>query len=91
MELENSREDTLVKRSSDSGIQVLSPLMVEDLFPVVPLQEIPPQEAEVDAEGNGVDPADFMAAPEDQPEYPPVIIIDSDDDEEDAEEEVEKQ
>ncbi|GMN67350.1 hypothetical protein TIFTF001_036406 [Ficus carica] len=34
---------------------------------------------------------DFMAAPEDQPEHPPVIIIDSDDDEEDTEEEVEEQ
>ncbi|GMN22333.1 hypothetical protein TIFTF001_043495 [Ficus carica] len=67
------------------------PLILEDPIPAVPLQEIPPQEAEADAEGNEVDPADFMAAPEDQPEHPPVIIIDSDDDEEDVEEEVEEQ
>ncbi|GMN28867.1 hypothetical protein TIFTF001_050569, partial [Ficus carica] len=54
------------------------------------IQEIPPQEAEADAEGNGVDLADFMAAPEDQPEHPPVIIIDSDEDEDDVEEEIEE-
>ncbi|GMN20303.1 hypothetical protein TIFTF001_043058 [Ficus carica] len=58
----------------------------EDPIPVVPLQEILPQEVEADAEGNEVDPADFMATPEDQPEHPLVIIIDSDDDEEDVEE-----
>ncbi|GMN75011.1 hypothetical protein TIFTF001_053969 [Ficus carica] len=33
-----------------------------------------------------LDPANFMATPEDQPEDPLVIIIDSDDDEEDIEE-----
>ncbi|GMN58763.1 hypothetical protein TIFTF001_027849 [Ficus carica] len=67
------------------------PFLLEDPIPAVPLQEIPPQEAEADAEGNEVDPANFMAAPEDQPEHPSVIIIDSDDDEEDVEEEVEEQ
>ncbi|GMN54027.1 hypothetical protein TIFTF001_023159 [Ficus carica] len=63
----------------------------EDPILVVPLQEIPLQEAEVDAEGNEMDLIDFMAAPEDQPEHPPIIIIDSDDDEEDVEDEVEEQ
>ncbi|GMN59388.1 hypothetical protein TIFTF001_028467 [Ficus carica] len=67
------------------------PFLPEDPIPVVPLQEILLQEAEADAEGNEVDPTDFMAAPEDQPEHPPVIIIDSDDDEEDVEEEIEEQ
>ncbi|GMN20109.1 hypothetical protein TIFTF001_050988, partial [Ficus carica] len=52
------------------------PFLPKDPIPVVPLQEIPQQEAEADAEGNDVDPADFMAALEDQPEHPPVIIID---------------
>ncbi|GMN18990.1 hypothetical protein TIFTF001_042795 [Ficus carica] len=65
-------------------------LMLENPIPAVPLQEIPPQDAEADAEGNGVDLADFIAAPEDQTEHPPVIIIDSDEDEEDVEEEIEE-
>ena len=63
------------------------PLLPEDLIPAVPLQEIPPQEAEADVDGNEVDLVDFMPVPENQPVYPPEIIIVSDDDEEDVEEE----
>ena len=64
--------------------------MAEDLIPTIPLQEIPPEEAEADAEENEVDPIDFLANPEGQPEHPPIIIIISDD-EEDVEEEVEEE
>ncbi|GMN64290.1 hypothetical protein TIFTF001_033357 [Ficus carica] len=65
------------------------PLFPEDLIPAVPLQEIPPQEAEANVDADDLDPADFVAAPDDQPEDPPVIVIDSDDDdEEDVEEEL---
>ncbi|GMN65134.1 hypothetical protein TIFTF001_034213 [Ficus carica] len=67
------------------------PLFPEDPIPAVPLQEIPPQEAEADAHADDLDPADFMAALEDQPEDPLVIIIDSDDDEEEVEEEFEEE
>ncbi|GMN65003.1 hypothetical protein TIFTF001_034086 [Ficus carica] len=56
--------------------------MPEDPIPAVPLQEIPPQEAEADVEGNNEDPTDFMAAPEDQPEHPPDIKDFEDDPEE---------
>ena len=41
------------------------PFMFDDPIPAVPLQEIPPQEAEADADVNEANPADFMAAPED--------------------------
>ena len=57
----------------------------KDLIPVFPLQEIPPQEVEANADSNKVDLVDFLATPED----PLVIIITSDDDEEDAKKEIE--
>ncbi|GMN31466.1 hypothetical protein TIFTF001_041600 [Ficus carica] len=63
------------------------PVFLEDPIPTVPLQEIPPQEAEADIGADDQNPAHFMVAPDDQPEDPQVIIIDSDDDEEDIEEE----
>ncbi|GMN60055.1 hypothetical protein TIFTF001_029143 [Ficus carica] len=88
-------DDNIQVHVDDAGIPEPlfegGPFLPEDSIPAVPLQEIPPQEAEADGEGNKVDPADFIAAPEDQPEHPPVIIINSDDDEEDVEEEVEEQ
>ena len=77
----------------DAGIEEplfkAGPLFPKDLIPAVPLQEIPPQEAEVDVDADDQDPADFMATTDDQPEDPLVIVIDSDDDEEDIEEEFE--
>ncbi|GMN65047.1 hypothetical protein TIFTF001_034115 [Ficus carica] len=79
----------------DAGIEEplfeAGPLFSEDPIPAVPLQEIPPQEAEADVGADDLDPVNFMAAPEDQPEDPLVIIIDSDDDEEDVEEEFEEE
>ncbi|GMN62988.1 hypothetical protein TIFTF001_032055 [Ficus carica] len=66
-------------------------LFHDDPIPAVPLQEIPPQEAEADIGADDQDPADVMAAPDDQPEDPLVIVIDGDDDEEDIEEEFEEE
>ena len=67
------------------------PVIPEDLVPVVPLQEVPPQEAEADMGADDFDPDDFIVAPEDQPEDPPIIDISSDEeeDEEDIEPEPE--
>ncbi|GMN60408.1 hypothetical protein TIFTF001_029512 [Ficus carica] len=64
------------------------PFLPEDPILAIPLQEIPPEEAKADADGNEEDPADLLAVPEDQPEDPPVIIIASDDDAEDDVEEI---
>ncbi|GMN62455.1 hypothetical protein TIFTF001_031547 [Ficus carica] len=88
-------DDYLLVLVDDAGIP--KPLfkggsvLPEDLIPVVPLQEIPPQEAEASVDNNKVDLADFLAAPEDQLEDPPIIIITSEDDEEDVEEEFEEE
>ena len=57
----------------------------EDPILVVPLQEVPAPEAEVEVEADDQDAADDIVAPEDQPEDPPVIDISSDD-EDDREE-----
>ena len=38
------------------------PFLPKDPIPAVPLQEIPPQEAEADAEENEVDPVDVITA-----------------------------
>ncbi|GMN23951.1 hypothetical protein TIFTF001_040514 [Ficus carica] len=62
------------------------PLLPENPIPTVPLQEIPPQEAEAGADADDIDPADFPNNPEENLKDPPVIIIESDD-EEDVEEE----
>ncbi|GMN47556.1 hypothetical protein TIFTF001_016723 [Ficus carica] len=62
-------------------------LFPEDPIPVVPLQEIPPQEAEADTDADDLDPADVMADPEDQPGDPPFIVISSDDEEDEEGEE----
>ncbi|GMN58705.1 hypothetical protein TIFTF001_027786 [Ficus carica] len=66
-------------------------VLLEDPIPAVPLQEIPPQETEANADNNEVNPSDFLATPEDQLEDPLIIIIANDDDEEDIEEEVEEE
>ncbi|GMN58698.1 hypothetical protein TIFTF001_027787 [Ficus carica] len=50
------------------------PFMLEEPIPVVPIQAIPPQEEDADADAE-MDPANPREAPED----PPVIIIASDD------------
>ncbi|GMN60604.1 hypothetical protein TIFTF001_029690 [Ficus carica] len=75
----------------DVGIEEPSfhwdPLLPEDPIPAMPLQEIPPQEAEVGANANDMDFEDFLNNPE-PPENPPVINIKSDD-EEDVEEDIE--
>ncbi|GMN59967.1 hypothetical protein TIFTF001_029055 [Ficus carica] len=67
------------------------PVFPEDPIPAVPLQEVPAQEAEVDMGTDDLDPANFIVAPEDQPEDPPVNVADGDDEEEELEEEVEEQ
>ena len=64
------------------------PLFPEDPIPAVPLQEIPPPEAEEDMAADDFDPVDLLAVPEDPREDPPVIDI-PDDDEEDEEPEEE--
>ncbi|GMN48236.1 hypothetical protein TIFTF001_017415 [Ficus carica] len=83
-------DDYLLVPVDDAGIGEPvfqgGPILLEDLIPAVPLQEIPPQEAEADADDDAMDPTDFLADPEENPEGPPVIIIASDD-EEDIEEE----
>ncbi|GMN58769.1 hypothetical protein TIFTF001_027860 [Ficus carica] len=84
-------DDYLLVLVDDAGIPEPlfegGPVLPEDPIPVVPLQEIPPQEAEANADNYKVDLADFLAAPEDQLEDPLIIIITSKDDEEDIEEE----
>ncbi|GMN61374.1 hypothetical protein TIFTF001_030467 [Ficus carica] len=44
------------------------PILPEDPIPTVPLQEIPPQEAEAGADDNDMDPANFSVDPEENPE-----------------------
>ncbi|GMN60100.1 hypothetical protein TIFTF001_029193 [Ficus carica] len=62
-------DDYLLVPVDDAGIP--EPLfegglvLPKDPIPAVPLQEIPPQEAEANTDNNEVDPADFLAAPED--------------------------
>ena len=56
----------------------------------MPLQEIPPQEAEAGANADEIDPANFLNNLEENPEDPPIIIIKSDN-EEDVEEEFVKE
>ena len=72
--------------ADDAGIGELvyepSPAFPEDPVPADPVQEVPLQEAEVDAGADDFDPADFIVAPEDQPEDPPIIEISSDEEEE---------
>ena len=65
------------------------PILPKDPILAMPLQKIPPQEAEAGADNDDMDPADFPVDPEDNPEDPPIIIIESDD-EEDVEEEQEE-
>nr|GMN22524.1 hypothetical protein TIFTF001_043531 [Ficus carica] len=70
----------------------VGPILPEDPIPAVLLQEAPAQEAkvemdaddqdaEVEMDADDQDAADFIAAPEDQPEDLPVIDISSDDEE----------
>ena len=75
----------------EEPIHEAGPVFPEDPVPVVPLQEVPPQEAEADMGADDFDPDDFIVAPEDQPEDPPIIDISSDEeeDEEDMEPEPE--
>ncbi|GMN32191.1 hypothetical protein TIFTF001_044661 [Ficus carica] len=86
-------EDDYVVPVDDAGIAEPlfhgGPVMLEDPIPAMPFQEIPPQVAEANANDNKVDLADFLAAPEDQPEDLPIIIIASNDDEEDVKKEIE--
>ncbi|GMN69113.1 hypothetical protein TIFTF001_038162 [Ficus carica] len=86
-------DDYLLMLVDDVGIREPvfqgGPILLEDPIPAVPLQEIPPQEAEVDAGDDDMDPTYFFAAPEDNPINPPVIIIASDDD--DNNEDIEEQ
>ena len=56
-------------------------ILLEDPIPVVPFQEIPPQEVEADADDDDMDSANFSVDPEENPEDPPIIIIASDDEE----------
>ena len=57
------------------------PVLPEDSIPIVPLQEIPAQEAEVGMDADAQDADDLLVAPDDQPEDPPVIDISSDEEE----------
>ncbi|GMN62413.1 hypothetical protein TIFTF001_031496 [Ficus carica] len=86
-------DDCLLVPVDDAGIG--EPLfqggliLPEDPIPAVLVQEIPPQEAEADADDADMDLANLLAAPEDNPEDPLIIFIMSDD-EEDIEEEQEE-
>ncbi|GMN31553.1 hypothetical protein TIFTF001_044589 [Ficus carica] len=64
---------------------IARPILPEDPIPAMPLQEIPPQEAEAGADNNDMDHVDFPVDLEDNPEDLPVIIIESDDEEEQEE------
>ena len=63
------------------------PLFPEDPIPAVPLQEIPPHEAEADGAEDDFDPDNLMDIPEDPPEDPPVYDIPDDEGEEEEPEE----
>ncbi|GMN27213.1 hypothetical protein TIFTF001_046123 [Ficus carica] len=58
----------------------------EDPIPVVPLQEIPPHEAEAGLDDD-MDPDDVPVNPEEDPDDPLVILIESDDEEQEIWEE----
>ncbi|GMN26715.1 hypothetical protein TIFTF001_044033 [Ficus carica] len=66
------------------------PVLPEDPIPVVPLQEIPAQEAEIGMDADDQDIDDFIVAPEDQPEDPPVFDIPIDDEDPEPEQEDEE-
>ena len=57
-------DDYLLMPVNDAGIgEPLfqgGPFLPEDPIPTVPLQEIPPHEAEVDVDNNDMDPVDFL-------------------------------
>ncbi|GMN26519.1 hypothetical protein TIFTF001_040878 [Ficus carica] len=65
------------------------PVLPEDPIPAMPLQVIPPQEAEADVNDGDMDPVDVSIDQEEDPDDPPIVIIESDD-EEDVQEEQEK-
>ncbi|GMN31595.1 hypothetical protein TIFTF001_044596 [Ficus carica] len=74
----------------DYGQEPVDDVGIEDPIPAVPLQEIPPQEAEIGADADNMDPEDppIINIESDDEEHPPVINIESDD-EEDVEEDIE--
>ncbi|GMN66967.1 hypothetical protein TIFTF001_036031 [Ficus carica] len=86
-------EDDYVVPVDDAGIAEPlfhgGPVMPEDPIPAMPLQVIPPQEVEADAEDDEMDPVDVPIDQEENPEDPPIIIIESDDEEEVEEEQEE--
>ncbi|GMN66047.1 hypothetical protein TIFTF001_035116 [Ficus carica] len=61
----------------------------ENDYLLVPVDDAGIREPLFQGDNDDMDPAYFLAAPEDNPEDPPVIIIASDDDDEDIEEELE--
>ncbi|GMN18897.1 hypothetical protein TIFTF001_046869 [Ficus carica] len=61
------------------------PIFPEDPITAVLVQEIPAQEAGVEAEADDQDAANDIDAPEDQPEDPLIIDISSDDEDDDME------
>ncbi|GMN69216.1 hypothetical protein TIFTF001_038267 [Ficus carica] len=86
-------DDYMVEPVDDAGIAKPlfqgGPVWPEDPIPTIPLQEIPLEEAGVNANDNEVDSTEFGANPEDHPENPPIFIIVSNDKEEEVEEEEE--
>ncbi|GMN65879.1 hypothetical protein TIFTF001_034943 [Ficus carica] len=56
------------------------PAVLEDPIPAVPLQEIPPHEAEAGLD-DVMDPDDVPVNPEEDPDDPLVILIENDDEE----------
>ncbi|GMN21409.1 hypothetical protein TIFTF001_047274 [Ficus carica] len=78
----------------DAGLPELihepGPLFPEDPIPAVPLQEIPAHETEIGMDTDDQDIDDFIAAPEDQPEDPPVYDIPIDDEDPELEQEDEE-
>ncbi|GMN19492.1 hypothetical protein TIFTF001_039834 [Ficus carica] len=83
-------EDDYAVPVDDSGIA--EPLfhgglvLPEDLIPAMPLQVIPPQEVEANANDGDMDPVDVPIDQEDDPDDPPIVIIESDDEEDVREE-----
>nr|GMN22787.1 hypothetical protein TIFTF001_043576 [Ficus carica] len=79
----------------DAGIREplheAGPMFPKDPISAVPLQDVPPQKIEADVGADDQDPANVIAAPENQPEDPPVIVIDSDDDEKDIDKKFEEE
>ncbi|GMN68211.1 hypothetical protein TIFTF001_037288 [Ficus carica] len=76
---------------NDAGLEEpqyeVGPIFPEDPMPVIPVQEVPAQEAGIGVEADDQDAADDMDAPEDQPEDPPIIDISSDDEDDGEEQE----